>query len=76
MLSIRERQVLQLVALGLSNRLVAREMGLGEETVRTHLKRIYARLGVNRAGAVARGIREGWIYWTSLAMAAVARICF
>lgn len=52
-LSGRERQVLALVAEGLTDAQVARRLGLRPATVSKHLSRVYARLGVaNRAAAV------------------------
>jgi DNA-binding NarL/FixJ family response regulator len=59
-LSYRESEVLALLARGLSNRLVAAELVLGEETIKTHLRSIYRKLGVNdRAQAVATALRQG-----------------
>jgi DNA-binding NarL/FixJ family response regulator len=59
-LSQRESQVLGLLADGLSNRLIASELVLGEETIKTHLRNIYKKLGVrDRAQAVAVAIRQG-----------------
>jgi len=59
-LSHRESQVLGLLAEGLSNRLIAAELVLGEETVKTHLRNIYRKLEVkDRAEAVAVAIRQG-----------------
>jgi DNA-binding NarL/FixJ family response regulator len=58
--SQRESEVLVLLARGLSNRLIAAELFLGEETIKTHLRSIYRKLGVNdRAQAVATAIRQG-----------------
>ncbi len=45
-LSERERQVLALVAQGLSNRLIARQLDIAEKTVKTHLTRVFAALEV------------------------------
>jgi two-component system nitrate/nitrite response regulator NarL len=47
LLSDRERNVVQLVAEGLTNRAVAEKMGISEHTVKNHLFRIYAKLGVS-----------------------------
>ncbi|WP_405675719.1 response regulator transcription factor [Streptomyces sp. NBC_01511] len=55
-LSAREREVLELVARGTSNRGIAAELFISEATVKTHLTHIYAKLGVkDRAAAVAVG---------------------
>jgi DNA-binding CsgD family transcriptional regulator len=54
-LSAREQEVLRLVAAGLTDAQVARQLGLSPRTVSKHLERVYARLGVpNRAAAVLR----------------------
>ena len=61
-LSAREREVLQLVADGLENKQIARELGVSEATVKTHLKAAFSSLGVeSRAEAVAVGLRAGLI---------------
>jgi DNA-binding NarL/FixJ family response regulator len=53
-LSPRERQVLELVASGATNREIASALGLGGETVKTLLARTFAKLGVRkRAEAVS-----------------------
>jgi DNA-binding NarL/FixJ family response regulator len=53
-LSPREREVIQLVASGATNREIARTLGVGEETVKTLLTRAFDKLGVRRrAQAVA-----------------------
>lgn len=59
-LTAREVQVLQLVADGRGTTEIARELYLGESTVKTHLNRIFHKLGVsNRTQALAVAIREG-----------------
>ncbi|MCU0277473.1 MAG: response regulator transcription factor [Candidatus Nanopelagicales bacterium] len=45
-LTDKQKEVLDLVARGLSNRLIARQMGISEKTVKAHLTAIYAALGV------------------------------
>ena len=45
-LSAREREVLGLVGQGLSNRLIARRLGIAEKTVKAHLTSIFAQIGV------------------------------
>lgn len=53
-LSAREQDILAQLALGLGNREIARALFISEATVKTHLGRIYGKLGVEtRAGAVA-----------------------
>jgi DNA-binding CsgD family transcriptional regulator len=57
-LTPRERQVLELVAAGHSNQLIARRLGVRRRTVDKHLEHAYAKLGVcSRTAAVAR-LRE------------------
>jgi ATP/maltotriose-dependent transcriptional regulator MalT len=59
-LSRRESEVLGLLVSGMSNRAIAAELVVGEETVKTHLRSIYHKLGVNdRAQAVATALRQG-----------------
>ncbi len=45
-LSPRERQVLQLIARGHSNRQIARDLAIGEQTVKTHVRGILSKLGL------------------------------
>jgi len=61
-LSNREIEVVRLVAEGLGNREIARTLFLSEATVKTHLVRIYHKLGVeNRAGAVSAAVQRSLI---------------
>jgi DNA-binding NarL/FixJ family response regulator len=58
----RELEVLGLVARGLSNADVGRELFIGEATVKTHLIRTFAKLGVtDRTAAVTEAHRRGLI---------------
>lgn len=45
-LTAKQTEVLSLVSKGLSNRLIARQMGISEKTVKSHLTTIYGLLGV------------------------------
>jgi DNA-binding NarL/FixJ family response regulator len=45
-LSARERDVLRLVAKGLPNKRIARELQISEKTVKAHLTNIFQRIGV------------------------------
>lgn len=59
-LSPRELQVLRLVAKGLSNREIGRELSISEATVKTHLLRAFAKLGVtDRTAAVTTALAAG-----------------
>jgi DNA-binding NarL/FixJ family response regulator len=58
-LTVREIEILNLLAAGQTNRELARELFISEATVKSHLKNIYNKLGVDsRAGAVARAIER------------------
>jgi two-component system NarL family response regulator len=61
-LSSRQREILQMLADGMKTDTVAQTLGLSTETVRTHTKRILAKLEAStRTQAVAIGIRHGLI---------------
>jgi DNA-binding NarL/FixJ family response regulator len=57
-LTVREREIMDLVAEGLTNGEIARHCFLSEKTVKNHLNRVFAKLGVrSRAEAVAIWLR-------------------
>ena len=59
-LTQRESEILSFVVNGLSNRAIATKLVIGDETVKSHLRSIYRKLGVSdRTGAVATALREG-----------------
>jgi DNA-binding NarL/FixJ family response regulator len=61
-LSSREREVLGLVAGGLSNKQIARSLGITERTVKFHVTSVFNKLGAeNRAQAVAMAIQQGFV---------------
>ena len=61
-LTPREIEVLQLVAEGLANKAIARELDISDHTVKFHLNAIMGKLGVNsRTEAVVRATRAGLI---------------
>ncbi len=61
-LSAREAEILQKIAYGASTKQVARALGISPHTVKTHLERIFEKLGANdRAQAVAIAFRLGLV---------------
>jgi two-component system response regulator DegU len=61
-LSKRESQILQKVAFGATTKEVAHDLGISAHTVKTHLERIFEKLGANdRAQAVAIALRRGLV---------------
>lgn len=59
-LSAREREVLKLIAEGGSIPMIAKQLFLAPSTVKTHVQRLYEKLGVgDRAAAVAEAMRRG-----------------
>lgn len=61
-LSQREREVLELIARGATNREAAKQLFISEATVKTHLLHVYTKLGVNdRAAAVATAFSRGYL---------------
>ena len=59
-LTCRERQIVELVAKGISNKEVARLFALSEGTVKIHLHNIYKKLGVNNRTALAAMAITHW----------------
>jgi DNA-binding CsgD family transcriptional regulator len=58
-LTARQRELLRLLAAGRTNTQIARQLGISEGTVRTHLENIYERLGVSsRTAAVTRAFPD------------------
>jgi len=61
-LTPREREVLRLLAHGLSNRQIARELVLSEKTVKAHVSGVLGKLGVaDRTQAALHAVRAGLI---------------
>jgi LuxR family maltose regulon positive regulatory protein len=61
-LSPRETDILKLIAEGLSNKEIARSLDIGPETVKSHLKAVFTKLGVEkRAQAVSRAQTMGLV---------------
>jgi DNA-binding NarL/FixJ family response regulator len=62
LLSPREIEILQKIAYGSTTKEVADQLGISFHTVKTHLERIFEKLGANdRAQAVAIAIRQGLV---------------
>jgi DNA-binding NarL/FixJ family response regulator len=61
-LSRREKEILQRVAYGATTKEVAHDLAISPHTVKTHLERIFEKLGANdRAQAVAIALRSGLV---------------
>jgi NarL family two-component system response regulator LiaR len=59
-LTRRERQVLELIVRGRSNKRIAFELGIAEKTVKAHVGHVLAKLGVtDRTQAALLAVREG-----------------
>jgi len=60
LLTIREREILGLLADGMGNKQIAARLGISINTVKTHLALLFDKLDVSsRAEAVATGVRRG-----------------
>jgi DNA-binding NarL/FixJ family response regulator len=61
-LTRREQEVLELIAKGRSNKRIAFELGIAEKTVKAHVGRVLAKLGVaDRTEAAVTAVREGLV---------------
>ena len=61
-LTVREKEVLALVAEGFSNKLIAAQLGISERTVKNHLNYIMIKLRASdRTHAVVTAVRLGWL---------------
>jgi DNA-binding NarL/FixJ family response regulator len=61
-LTEREREVLALVAAGLPNKSIARRLDISEKTVKAHLTKVFATLGVSdRTSAALWAQAQGWV---------------
>jgi two-component system, NarL family, response regulator LiaR len=61
-LTPRERQVVELIARGLSNKRIALELGIAEKTVKAHVSSILGKLGLtDRTQVALHAVRERWV---------------
>ena len=59
-LTPREREVLALIGRGMPNKVIARELGVSEKTVKTHVSNLLGKLGLSdRTQAALYAVREG-----------------
>lgn len=57
-LSVREREVLELIAEGLANKQIARRLGIAERTVKVHVGNLFRRIGVSDRTSAALWARD------------------
>jgi DNA-binding NarL/FixJ family response regulator len=63
-LTQREIEILQMLAAGMDNKTIARQLHISEHTVKFHISSIFAKLDVSsRTEAVTLGIRQGLILY-------------
>jgi DNA-binding CsgD family transcriptional regulator/N-acetylneuraminic acid mutarotase len=61
-LTPREREIVSLVATGATNRMIALQLVISPNTVKVHMRNIFAKLEINsRTEATVIAIREGWV---------------
>ena len=61
-LTPREMQVLELLAEGMPNKAIARQLDISDQTVKFHVAQVCGKLGaINRTDAVRRAVRRGLI---------------
>ena len=61
-LSPREMEILHLITKGMSNKEIARQLGISHQTVKNHMTAILRKLSVNdRTQAAVYALRQGWV---------------
>jgi DNA-binding NarL/FixJ family response regulator len=61
-LSPREMEILQFITFGMSNKEIARRLGISHQTVKNHITSILHKLGVkDRTQAAVYTLRRGWV---------------
>ena len=74
-LSERELEILRLVATGVSNKEIANQLVLSVNTVKVHLRNIFAKIGVqSRTEATMYAVRQGWVEVPEAALAGAEMI--
>ncbi len=65
-LSEREREILRLVATGAGNKEIAQQLSISTNTVKVHLRNIFAKIGAcSRTEAAMYAVNAGWVEKTS-----------
>jgi DNA-binding CsgD family transcriptional regulator len=66
-LTARQREIFDLIVIGLSNKEIARKLGLSVSTVKIHVAAVFRKLGVHHRSAVAlAGVKFGLRPWPML----------
>jgi DNA-binding NarL/FixJ family response regulator len=61
-LSLREMEILQCIARGMSNKATAHQLGISHQTVKNHMTTILRKMGVaDRTQAVIYALQRGWV---------------
>lgn len=62
-LTNREQEIARLIAEGLPNKIIGKQLGISPWTVATHLRRMFGKLGVNtRAALIARLLEDNLLF--------------